>query len=639
MVKMTVCLILITLYCFSFTSNLYAQDKRSLAKLSMSVCQQDERPIIRKYTDLPNHTYKFPLKVSELFESEEHMLTLAKEMKKNIQSDLKAHQFKDKDVLKWVYSHLFNANIIDQQYERALEIINKVKTLETHEENAQLWGIPAEAIVKTYIQVNIENGLNFNEGLKTIFKKQLKALPWNVFKETIKNMAIQEMLDCKSYLLSDYLQKMDKTQEELKGEIDTFMANDLISFWVSVKFILPQSDTLISIFMELINSHNKDQINIWDKRSFDLKKSTDLTPVTVAIWDSGVDTSMFKGKLWRNKEEEYDGLDNDRNGFVDDVHGIGYDLSGARISELLRSVNKMSISVDEAAIYFKGYMDLIALDNSLEAQLVRRIRKKSRFEDYVAFMKDIEEYGHFAHGTFIASIVVEGNPFIRIQVVRADFHSDEFIPSLDLAKKYAEAQWDTIRYCNESSVRIVNMSWSESRDYLESYLLNSGYDKSEEEKDKLIEQVLNIISDSLYNSIKEAPEILFVTSAGNNGGDVDSCGMIPSMLKLPNLVSVAAANKEGKLSNISSYGKTVEFLAEGTAVENYAPGGFIVKSSGSSQACAKYVNLAAKILAIDPTLTPSQLISLIKKGSDRIRYPMAMYLINPRRTVKLLTTK
>ena len=48
------------------------------------------------------------------------------------------------------------------------------------------------------------------------------------------------------------------------------------------------------------------------------------------------------------------------------------------------------------------------------------------------------------------------------------------------------------------------------------------------------------------------------------------------------------------------------------------------------------VNLAAKLLALEPTLTPEDVIELMLDGADRTEDGRRV-LINPRRSVELLT--
>jgi subtilisin family serine protease len=79
----------------------------------------------------------------------------------------------------------------------------------------------------------------------------------------------------------------------------------------------------------------------------------------------------------------------------------------------------------------------------------------------------------------------------------------------------------------------------------------------------------------------------------------------------------------------------VSIHADGQAVESVIPGGAKVKMSGTSMAAPQVTNLAAKLLAIDPKLSPSQIIDLIRRGSDMSK-DGRRHLINPKRSVELL---
>ncbi|MGB9069829.1 MAG: S8 family serine peptidase [Candidatus Acidiferrales bacterium] len=65
----------------------------------------------------------------------------------------------------------------------------------------------------------------------------------------------------------------------------------------------------------------------------------------------------------------------------------------------------------------------------------------------------------------------------------------------------------------------------------------------------------------------------------------------------------------------TSYGDTVVVDADGFEVESYVPGGARLKLSGTSMASPNVVNLAAKLFALDPSLTPAQAIGLIEQGA------------------------
>jgi subtilisin family serine protease len=75
--------------------------------------------------------------------------------------------------------------------------------------------------------------------------------------------------------------------------------------------------------------------------------------------------------------------------------------------------------------------------------------------------------------------------------------------------------------------------------------------------------------------------------------------------------------------------------ADGYRVESNVPGGTRLKLSGTSMASPNVVNLAAKLIALDPALTPEQTIALMEKGAD-ISPDGRRHLINPKATVALL---
>jgi len=68
------------------------------------------------------------------------------------------------------------------------------------------------------------------------------------------------------------------------------------------------------------------------------------------------------------------------------------------------------------------------------------------------------------------------------------------------------------------------------------------------------------------------------------------------------------------------------------------PGGARLKESGTSMASPNVVNLAAKLIALDPTLTPAHVIALIKGGATASE-DGRRHLIDEKRSVALLQAK
>jgi len=126
-----------------------------------------------------------------------------------------------------------------------------------------------------------------------------------------------------------------------------------------------------------------------------------------------------------------------------------------------------------------------------------------------------------------------------------------------------------------------------------------------------------------------------VCAAGNSDSNASFDETIPAGFDLPNLLVVGAVDQAGDETSFTSYGKTVKVDADGFQVPSYVPGGAIVKLSGTSMASPNVANLAAKLIALDPKLTPSQTIALIVAGSTASA-DGRRHLIDPVQSVALL---
>lgn len=154
-------------------------------------------------------------------------------------------------------------------------------------------------------------------------------------------------------------------------------------------------------------------------KAYQFVKSKNLksTPVIVAVIDSGVDTlhEDLKSVLWRNtKEIPGNGIDDDKNGYVDDIFGWNFlggsdgrnvekdSYEAARVYHKLKTkweekdIASGTLSADETKEYkmwLKAKFDIVGEINPLEVIQVKRMYKDLKLGDSI-IRKDLvkEEY-------------------------------------------------------------------------------------------------------------------------------------------------------------------------------------------------------------------------------------------------------
>ena len=128
-------------------------------------------------------------------------------------------------------------------------------------------------------------------------------------------------------------------------------------------------------------------------------------------------------------------------------------------------------------------------------------------------------------------------------------------------------------------------------------------------------------SKALEDAIRAAGDvgILFVAAAGNSSTDNDKRGHYPSNYDLPNVVSVAALDRNDLLATFSNYGaKTVHVAAPGREITSTWLKDEYREASGTSMAAPQVSGVAALILANEPKLSMSKVRERLMRSVDPI---------------------
>jgi subtilisin family serine protease len=604
-----------------FTLSNFAQEKKKIEKLD----------------DLPRYTYQLDMTASELLVSGDEFNSFSGQVKENILTTLNEYEIEDKTTLKAYYGILRNIEILEGNFDSAVVYIQKITLLQEKPADKLMTGIVDLSLIET-LQNN--SGAS-NDIIQTEFRKNLETrvdkLPWDIVQDDVEQLKGNYEILSENVLVGLAQTQIDPSMEK-SNSISGDAAAKLIGFRKYIEFIFPVKEEAIEVFSNYIDENKIEKEDIWISREVDLTNVSGLSEVMVGIWDSGVDVEVFKDQIFINSEEIVDEIDNDNNGFVDDVNGLAFSLEEDYTTRLLYPMTETDLeNYANQQLKIKGLMDLQAAVESPEATALKKKMSTMNPQDVKPFLENLALFGMYVHGTHVAGIAVNNNPYADILVARITFdhHVIPAPPTVEVANKAAKNYMATVKYFQENNVRVVNMSWGWTLKEIEGMLEANGIGKDAEERSILTRKIFDIYKDGLYNAIKSAPEILFITAAGNSDNDVTFDEVIPSMFDLPNLLTVGAVDQAGEETGFTSFGESVDIYANGFEVESYLPGGSTIKMSGTSMASPNVVNLAAKLLAIDSSLVPKQLTELIIGGADKSEDGRIL-LLNPKRSVELL---
>ncbi len=128
-------------------------------------------------------------------------------------------------------------------------------------------------------------------------------------------------------------------------------------------------------------------------------------------------------------------------------------------------------------------------------------------------------------------------------------------------------------------------------------------------------------SKALEDVIRKAGDegILFIAASGNASANADRSPHYPASYDLPNVISVAALNRNDELASFSNYGaKRVHIAAPGAEILSTWLGGDFREASGTSMATPEVAGVAALILAAEPKLSMEEVRERLFKSVDKL---------------------
>ena len=392
-----------------------------------------------------------------------------------------------------------------------------------------------------------------------------------------------------------------------------------------------------------LNWYNGEGTGMQTDKAYQLLKSKKPKAVIVAVIDSGVDIEHedLQGKIWTNEKEiPKNEIDDDKNGYIDDVHGWnflgnkkGQDLDAARL-EKTRILAKLMLKYDG--------VDPSSIKKDAEFELYLKVKSevaegRAQFEPYMEMLKQMDDetkkyiedqmlynlnvdfndraligdnpddfddihYGNpnvegpdALHGTHVAGIIaaIRGNnkggdgvaDNVKIMSIRTVPNGDEFDKDIYLA----------IRYAVDNGASVINMSFGKA------------YSPHQEK---------------VYEAFQYADSkgVLMIHAAGNDAKDIDIEPNYPTSLysfqegPLDHFLTIGASTKDKDTltASFSNFGKKgVDIFAPGFEIYNSVTENQYQNLQGTSMAAPMVAGVAALLKSYFPSLSMLEIKSII----------------------------
>lgn len=549
--------------------------------------------IIRNRSDLPVYNHRLVAPPSDLLTGPiEPVLSLADRIIANDAKTLTDFDIQDRTTLEEIIGHRLAAALLRTDVKVVKAAASELRALQDRADRRLTMGTIEEIAVEAAASPD-------PTGTATrLAETRLSALPYDIVDAWMKAERAILMTTNPDLVLGRVRASVDPIAERNNGLVDQEVAAAIVAARATRERLCPVGRQIGAVLAHIIDANSTGTAaDIWATRQIALDGTLDVEPVTVAIWDSGVDLSLFTPAT---------------------DPGLAIDGEGHAVPDLLRPTEGYADRVPELLDLIKGLSDLRAGQMTSDAEAYQNKVASLKPEEVKDFSEALGFTSNYVHGTHVAGIAVEGNPFARIQAVSMHFPHRQEDMRLDraISERRAAFYYKAVKRMQAAGVRVANMSWRIGPAMLEGLLAVQGGVVDAAERKRLAAELFAIEKNALEEAIRSAPEILFVAGSGNEGNDANFSDYIPAGLSIPNLITVGAVDRTGREATFTSIGGTVVIYASGVEIDAVVPGGQRRAFSGTSMASPQVANAAAKLVAMKPELTGVQLRQLLLDTAD-----------------------
>ena len=318
---------------------------------------------VNSAADLPRFTYPIDIAPSALVQADAPTFSaFAAKVRADIDSVLAGYDIQDHATLRGLLEQKLQLQVLaGTEDAAALATAQQIRELEDKPDQKLLSGVSTNAIVAARAQTGATSGDAFVAAFGKQYAGALAPLPWAVVGTALRQIKTTYELFTPAIVIGQIEGSLDPGAAK-SHSLSSEKAAQLIRSRFLIDVIRPLRVPGAATIAALIAQHSQQKPDIWAARDVTLHAGDRLTPVRIAIWDSGSDVALFPHQLYTDPApREFD------------AHGLAFDLLGLKTHGALGPMTpEQRRTFPSIVAFLEGASDLQESIDSPAATAVKR---------------------------------------------------------------------------------------------------------------------------------------------------------------------------------------------------------------------------------------------------------------------------
>ena len=252
-----------------------------------------ERPRIEKAADLPRFTYPLKGSLENLVRNDAAFAAFAVQLRSDLESVLGKYEIADKSMQRQMLGTLLQIDMLENKDAAALERIAAIGALEEKPADKLLSGMQPQAVIEARQATGTATSEAYRREVGQRIAKALQPLPYLVVANEVKAAKARAELAGEALVLGNVRDVLQPVVDQ-SGALSSELAPGIVGARYALLLRLPLKQTLIDTYASYLNANKVDKPDIWAARNVVLPAGRGYAKVVVAVWDSGIDSTLFK---------------------------------------------------------------------------------------------------------------------------------------------------------------------------------------------------------------------------------------------------------------------------------------------------------------------------------------------------------
>lgn len=252
------------------------------------------KPRIDRAADLPRFSYPVDGKVEDVVRSADRFAPFAAAIRRDTEAVLAGYDIADKATRIDLIGVLARLDILEGRYDSALARVDESRSLQDKPADKLVSGFQLRAIALAAKRLG-PSGEAYQRAVAEALRRELEALPYALVENDVKRAKVSAELVGETLVLGQAREVLQPMVERT-GSLSSDFAPAIVNARFNLLDVLPLKQTLAAAYGRYLAAHQVTKADIWAERDIVLQPAQVRAPVTIAVWDSGVDTPLYPAR-------------------------------------------------------------------------------------------------------------------------------------------------------------------------------------------------------------------------------------------------------------------------------------------------------------------------------------------------------